>query len=96
MSQNFCKASVFTLLEGLVEFIVYCEASVNGLGEIPLQRGRVIPYAFRQLKLHEARYLWHDLQLGAMVFAFKIWRHYLYMVYFTIYTDHKSLIYLMD
>ena len=61
-----------------------------------MQRGDVIAYASRKLKPHEANYPTHDLELGSMVFAFKIWRHYLYGVQFTIDTDHKSLKYLMD
>ena len=56
----------------------------------------MIAYALRQLKPHEANYLTHDLELGAMVFALKIWRHYLYGVCFTIYMDHKILRYMMD
>ncbi|KAI3690326.1 hypothetical protein L2E82_48306 [Cichorium intybus] len=61
-----------------------------------MQRGRVIAYASRQLKPHEANYPTHDLELGAVAFALKIWRHYLSGVKCTIYTDHKSLKYLMD
>ena len=61
-----------------------------------MQRGRVIAYALRQLKPHEARYPIHDLELGAVVFALKIWRHYLYGVCCTIYTDHKSPGHIMD
>ena len=56
----------------------------------------MIAYASRQLKPHETRYPTHDLELGAVVFALKIWHHYLYGVRCTIYTDHKSLKYLMD
>ena len=61
-----------------------------------MQRGHVIAYASRQLKPHEANYPKHDLELGAVVFALKILRHYLYGVQCTIYTDHKSLRYLID
>ena len=56
----------------------------------------MIAYASRQLKPHEMRYPNHDLDLGAVVFALKIWRRYLYGVWCTIYTDHKSLKYLID
>lgn len=56
----------------------------------------MIAYASRELMLHEVNYPTHDLELGAVVFALKIWRHYLYRVQFTIYNDHKSLKYLMD
>ena len=61
-----------------------------------MQIGHVIAYTSRQLKSHEANYPTHDFELGAMVFALNIWRHYLYGVCCTIYTDHKSLRYLMD
>ena len=53
-------------------------------------------YASRQLKPQEAKYPTHNLELGEMVFALKIWHHCLYGVWCTIYMDHKSLIYLMD
>ncbi|XP_073019332.1 uncharacterized protein [Primulina eburnea] len=53
--------------------------------------GRVVSYASRQLKPHESRYPVHDLELAAVVFALKIWRHYLYGEKFEIFTDHKSL-----
>ena len=58
-----------------------------------MQRGKVITYASRQLKVHEKNYMTHDLELVAMVFAFKIWRHYLYGVHIDVFTDHKSLQY---
>ncbi|GJR06373.1 putative reverse transcriptase domain-containing protein [Tanacetum coccineum] len=62
-----------------------------GLGCILMQRGKVISYASRQLKIHEKNYTTHDLELGAVVFVLKIWRHYLYGTKSVIYTDHKSL-----
>ncbi|GJW35118.1 putative reverse transcriptase domain-containing protein [Tanacetum coccineum] len=55
------------------------------------QKGKVIAYASRQLKIHEKNYTTHDLELGAIVFALKTWRHYLYGTKSVIYTDHKSL-----
>nr|GFB19447.1 putative reverse transcriptase domain-containing protein [Tanacetum cinerariifolium] len=61
-----------------------------------MQRGKVIAYALRQLKIHEKNYTMHDLELGAVVFAFKIWRHYLYSTKSVIYTDHKSLQHIFD
>ncbi|KAJ9556067.1 hypothetical protein OSB04_010681 [Centaurea solstitialis] len=57
---------------------VYCDASYHGLGCVLMQRGKVIAYASRQLKAHEANYPTHDLELAAVVFALKLWRHYLY------------------
>ncbi|GJU63564.1 reverse transcriptase domain-containing protein [Tanacetum coccineum] len=73
------------------DFVVYCDASGIGLGCVLMQRGKVIAYASRQLKIHENNYTTHDLELGAVVFALKIWRHYLYGTKSVIYTDHKSL-----
>ncbi|GJW15642.1 putative reverse transcriptase domain-containing protein [Tanacetum coccineum] len=59
--------------------------------ETHVKRGKVIAYASRQLKIHKKNYTTHDLELGAVVFALKIWRHYLYRTKSVIYTDHKSL-----
>ncbi|GJR90545.1 putative reverse transcriptase domain-containing protein [Tanacetum coccineum] len=73
-----CDAPVLALPDGLKDFVVYCDASGLGLGCVLMQRGKVIAYAFRQLKIHEKNYTTHDLELGAVVFALKIWRHYLY------------------
>ncbi|KAI3732905.1 hypothetical protein L1987_64117 [Smallanthus sonchifolius] len=57
---------------------------------------KVIAYASRQLKTHEKNYITHDLELGAIIFASKLWRHYLYGVKFTVFTDHKSLKYIFS
>ncbi|GJX30632.1 putative ribonuclease H-like domain-containing protein [Tanacetum coccineum] len=73
------------------DFVVYCDTSNQGLGCVLMQRGRVIANASRQLKIHEKNYTTHDLELGAVVFALKTWRHYLYGIKSVIYTDHKSL-----
>ncbi|GJY44912.1 reverse transcriptase domain-containing protein [Tanacetum coccineum] len=73
------------------DFVVYCDASCLGLGCALMQRGKVIAYASRHLKIHEKNYTTHDLEFGAVVFALKIWRHYLYGTRSVIYTDHKSL-----
>ncbi|GJZ69616.1 putative reverse transcriptase domain-containing protein [Tanacetum coccineum] len=86
-----CDAPVLALPDGPEDFMVYCDASGLGLGCVLMQRGKVIAYASRQLKIHEKNYTTHDLELGAVVFAFKIWRHYLYRTKSVIYTDHKSL-----
>ncbi|KAD2805188.1 hypothetical protein E3N88_38565 [Mikania micrantha] len=87
------QAPVLTLPDGPDDFVVYSDASYLGLGCLLMQRGKVIAYASRQLKVHEVNYPTHDLELAAVVFALKIWRHYLYGVKCTIYTDHKSLKY---
>ena len=77
-------------------FVVYSGASYQGLGCVLMQHGRVIVYASRQLRPYEISYLTHDLELAAFVFALKIWRHYLYGETFQIFTDHKSLKYLLS
>ncbi|GKE81826.1 retrotransposon protein, putative, ty3-gypsy subclass, partial [Tanacetum coccineum] len=82
---------VLALPNGLEDFVVYCDASAIGLGCVLMQRGKVIAYVSRQLKIHEQNYTTHDLELGAVVFALKIWRHYLYGTKSVIYMDHKSL-----
>ena len=70
------------------------DASLNELGCVLVQEGKVVAYASSQLKLHEKNYPTHDLELDAIVLALKIWRHYLYGEKCFIYTDHKSLKYL--
>ena len=76
--------------------MVYCDASGLGLGCVLMQHGKVIAYASRQLKLHEKNYPTHDLELATIVFALKIWRHYLYGEKFEVYSDHKILKYLFS
>ncbi|GJZ49932.1 putative reverse transcriptase domain-containing protein [Tanacetum coccineum] len=66
------------------------------LGAVLMQREKVIAYASRQLKIHEKNYTTRDLELGAVVFALKIWRHYLYGMKYTVFTDHKSLLHILD
>ena len=77
-------------------FVVYSDASYQGLGCVLMQHGRVIAYASRQLRPYEISYPTHDLELTAVVFALKIWRHYLYGETFQIFTDHKILKYLLS
>ncbi|GJZ47551.1 reverse transcriptase domain-containing protein [Tanacetum coccineum] len=86
-----CDVPILALPEGVDDFVVYCDASNQGFGCILMQRNKVITYASRQLKIHEKNYTTHDLELGAVVFALKMWRHYLYGTKSVIYTDHKSL-----
>ena len=77
------------------KYTLYSDASGIGLGCVLMQDGKVVAYASRQLKPHEQNYPTHDLELDAVVFALKIWRHYLYREKCRIYTDHKSLKYLL-
>ncbi|GKB53035.1 putative reverse transcriptase domain-containing protein, partial [Tanacetum coccineum] len=67
-----------------------------GLGDVLMQREKVIAYASRQLKIHEKNYATHDLELGAVVFSLKLWRHYLYGTKCTVFTDHKSLQHILN
>ncbi|GJZ47488.1 putative reverse transcriptase domain-containing protein, partial [Tanacetum coccineum] len=82
---------IIALPEGNNDFVIYCNASLQGLGAVLMQREKVIAYASRQLKPHEENYTTHDLELGAVVFALKIWRYYLYGTKCTFFTDHKIL-----
>ncbi|GJZ02477.1 reverse transcriptase domain-containing protein [Tanacetum coccineum] len=96
LKDNLCNAPILSLPDGVEDFVVYCDASNQGLGCVLMQRDKVIAYASRQLKIHEKNYTTHDLELGAVVFALKIWRHYLYGTKSVIYTDHKSLQHIFD
>ncbi|GJX12288.1 putative reverse transcriptase domain-containing protein [Tanacetum coccineum] len=96
LKQKLCSAPILALLEGSENFMVYCDASHKGLGTVCMQREKVIAYASRQLKIHEKNYTTHDLELGAVVFALKIWRHYLYGTKCVVFTDHKSLQHILD
>ncbi|GKV06387.1 hypothetical protein SLEP1_g18287 [Rubroshorea leprosula] len=101
-----CEKSFLTLKEKLVtapvlalpingeKFTIYSDASKKGLGCVLMQKDMVITYASRQLKPYEENYPTHDLELAAVVFALKIWRHYLYGETCEIFTDHKSLKYI--
>ncbi|GJY35025.1 putative nucleotidyltransferase, ribonuclease H [Tanacetum coccineum] len=96
LKSKLCDAPILSLPDGVEDFVVYCDASNQGLGCVLMQRNKVIAYASRQLKIHEKNYTTHDLELGAVVFALKFWRHYLYGTKSVIYTDHKSLQHIFD
>nr|GEW61929.1 putative reverse transcriptase domain-containing protein [Tanacetum cinerariifolium] len=78
IKQKLCSTPILALPKGSEKFIVYRDASHKGLGVVLMQNEKVIAYASRQLKIHEKNYTTHDLELGAVVFALKMWRHYLY------------------
>ncbi|GJX00500.1 putative reverse transcriptase domain-containing protein [Tanacetum coccineum] len=78
LRDELCNVPVLALPDGPEYFVVYCDVSGIGLGCVLMQRGKVIAYASRQLKIHEKNYTTHDLELGAVMFALKIWRSYLY------------------
>nr|GEV11828.1 hypothetical protein [Tanacetum cinerariifolium] len=90
------SAPILDLPEGSKDFVVYCDASHKGLGVVLMQREKVTAYASRQIKIHEKNYTTHDLELGSVVFALKIWRHYLYGTKCTVFTDYKSLQHILD
>ena len=94
LKQRLTTAPVLALPSDEGNFEIYSDASKLGLGCVLMQDGRVIAYASRQLRSHEQNYPTHDLELAAIVFALKIWRHYLYGRSCKIYTDHKSLKYI--
>ncbi|GKC49846.1 putative reverse transcriptase domain-containing protein [Tanacetum coccineum] len=96
LKQKLCSALILALPEGSENFVVYCDASHKGLGAVLMQKEKVIAYASRQLKVHEKNYTTHDLELGAVVFALKMWRHYLYGTKCVVFTDHKSLQHILD
>nr|GFA65730.1 putative reverse transcriptase domain-containing protein [Tanacetum cinerariifolium] len=96
IKQKLCSAPILALPEGSEDFVVYCDASIKGLGAVLMQREKVIAYGLRQLKVHEKNYITHDLELGATMFALKIWRHYLYGTKCTVFTDHKNLQHILD
>ncbi|GKD51450.1 putative reverse transcriptase domain-containing protein [Tanacetum coccineum] len=96
LKQKLCSAPILALPEGSENFMVYCDASRKGLGAILMQRDKVIAYVSRQLKIHEKNYTTHDLELGAVVFALKMWRHYLYGTKCVVFTDHRSLQHILD
>ncbi|KAL0551253.1 hypothetical protein IC582_010339 [Cucumis melo] len=93
LKQKLVTALVLTVPDGSGSFVIYSDASKKGLGCVLMQQGKVVAYASRQLKSHEQNYPTHDLELAAVVFALKIWRHYLYGEKIQIFTDHKSLKY---
>ncbi|GJT46277.1 putative nucleotidyltransferase, ribonuclease H [Tanacetum coccineum] len=94
LKRRLVSAPILTLPSGSGGFQIYSDASKKGLGCVLMQHGKVIAYASRQLKPYEVNYPTHDLELAAVVFALKIWRHYLYGEACDIFTDHKSLKYI--
>ncbi|KAK9111390.1 hypothetical protein Scep_018909 [Stephania cephalantha] len=94
LKERLTTALLLVLPESGNYFEVNTDASKVDLGRVLMQDGRVIAYTSRQLKIHEKNYRTHDLELAAVVFALKIWRHYLYEEKFALFTDHKSLKYI--
>ncbi|GJZ03255.1 putative reverse transcriptase domain-containing protein [Tanacetum coccineum] len=95
-SRILCSAPILALPKGNKDFVVYCDASHKGSGAVLMRREKVISYASRQLEIYEKNYTTHDLELGSVVFALKIKRHYLYGTRCTVFTDHKSLQHILN
>ena len=93
LKEALVSAPILRVPEGNENLVVYTDASGLGLGAVLMQQGHVIAYASRQLKPHETRYATHDLELAAVVYALKLWRHYLLGAKFQLFTDHKALKY---
>ncbi|GKD22867.1 putative reverse transcriptase domain-containing protein, partial [Tanacetum coccineum] len=96
LKQKLCSAPILALPEGTKDFVVYCDESLKGYRAVLMQREKVIAHAFRQLKVHKENYTTHDLDLGAVVFALRLWRHYLYGTKCVVFTCHKSLQYILN
>nr|GEV90996.1 putative reverse transcriptase domain-containing protein [Tanacetum cinerariifolium] len=91
LKQKLCSAPFLALPRGTKDFVVYCDSSLKGYGVVLMQREKVITYASRQLKVHVENYTTYDLELGAVVFALRLWRHYLYGTKDLVMQDsHKS------
>nr|GFC05165.1 putative reverse transcriptase domain-containing protein [Tanacetum cinerariifolium] len=96
LKQKLRSAPILALPEGSKNIVVYCDASDKGLCAILMQKENVIAYASCQLKVHKKNYTTHDLELGAVVFALKMWRHYLYGTKCVVFTDHKHLQHILN
>nr|GEU47093.1 hypothetical protein [Tanacetum cinerariifolium] len=93
IKHKLCSALILALPKGSEDFVVYCDASLKGYEAVLMQREKVIAYESRQLRTREENYMTHDLELDAVVFALRLWRHYLYgvKVRSLVLMDHKDL-----
>ena len=91
LKERLTLAPVLTLPKCGENYSIYCDSSRVGLGCVLMHGDKVITYVSRQLKVHSKNYPTDDLELAAVVFALKLWRHYLYGVHVDVFTDHKSL-----
>ncbi|KAF8052099.1 hypothetical protein N665_1610s0001 [Sinapis alba] len=94
LKDKLTSAPVLVLPEADQPYVVYTDASITGFGGVLTQHGKVIAYAYRQLRKHKGNYPTHDMEMAAVVFALKIWRSYLYGAKVQILTDHKILKYI--
>nr|GEY19284.1 retrotransposon protein, putative, Ty3-gypsy subclass [Tanacetum cinerariifolium] len=96
LSKKLCSAPFLELPERSENFVMYCDASHKKLGAVLMQKEKVIAYAYYQLKVHKKNYMTRGLELGAVVFALKMWEHYLYDTKCVVLSDHKSLQHILD
>ena len=96
MKHCLTSAPILSLLTSIGNYTIYCDASKVGLDCVLMQQGKVVAYASRLLRKHEVNYPTHDLEMIVVIFALKIWRHYLYSKKYEVYTDHKSLQYIQQ
>ena len=94
LNMRLTSAPIMIVPERGRRYTVYCDTSKAGLACVLMQSGRVVAYGSHQLKNHEQNYPTHDIELAAIVFALKIWHHYLYGKKFEVYSNHKSLKYI--
>jgi hypothetical protein len=94
LKEKLTSVPILVLPDIRKDFVIYCDASRQGLGGVLMQDGKVVAYVSRQLRPHQENYPTHDLPLAAVIHALKIWRHYLIGNHCDIYTDHKSLKYI--
>ena len=94
LKRRLTSAPILIVLEKGQRYTMYCDALKDRLGCVLMQSGRVVAYGSRQLRNHERNYTTHDMELTTIVFALKIWRHYLYGEQFEVFSDHKSLKYI--
>nr|GEU81382.1 hypothetical protein [Tanacetum cinerariifolium] len=85
-----CSAPILSLPKGSERFVVYCDASLKGFGDVLMQREKVIAYASRKLRKNEQNYTTHDMELGVVDFALRLWRHYLYGTKCTIVMENPN------
>ena len=96
LKERLTTAPILAMPNGSGGYKVYTDGVKSGLGCVLMQHEKVIAYGSRQLKRHEQNYPTHYLELAAIVFALKVWKHYLYSKKFEIFTDHKSLQYMIS
>lgn len=96
LKKRLMKGTILVLSDASESFVIYCDASMLGLGGVLMHKSNTVAYSSRQIKVHERNYPTHDLELAVVVFGIKVWRNYLYGSRFIFFGDHKSLKYLFD